>query len=273
MTPNPLNQYFRHPALQVSLPSGGKFYSKNSIDLIENNQYPVLPLTRQDELVFMTDIGQINGASFVSVIQSCIPNIKDAWAIPVIDVDKLLIAIKIATHGSNLTISAQCPACQHQETISVNLSDAIDQIASVDYDIPEQIDDLKIFFKPINYREITDINQNQFSDVDIESLLHDDADLANQAEKIDELLDKVRLLSTQVLTKNILLVQTPEAEVRDPEHIAEWLRNCDRTVYMQLQNSIIARRAPAELKPTAVTCSNCANQYTQAYSLDLSNNE
>jgi hypothetical protein len=68
-------------------------------------------------------------------------------------------------------------------------------------------------------------------------------------------------------------VQTPEAEVRDPEHIAEWLRNCDRTVYMQLQNNIIARRAPAELKPAAVTCSNCANQYTQAYSLNLSNNE
>jgi hypothetical protein len=273
MTPNPLNQYFRHPALQVSLPSGGKFYSENSIVLDENNQYSVLPLTRQDELVFMSDIGQINGASFVSVIQSCVPDIKDAWAVPVVDVDKLLVAIKIATHGPSLTTPVQCPACQHEETILVDLSDAIDQISSVDYDIPEEIDDLKIFFKPISYRQLTEMNQNQFTEVEVESLLQDNADLANQAEKIDELLARVRLLSTQVLTKNIHSVQTPKAEVCDPEHIAEWLRNCDRTVYMQLQNSIIARRAPAELKPAAVTCSNCANQYQQAYNLNLSNNE
>jgi hypothetical protein len=273
MTPNPLNQYFRHSVLQVSLPSGGKFYAENTINPSENNQYPVLAMTRQDELVFMSDVGQATGTAVVSVIESCVPDIKDAWAVPVIDIDKLLTAIKLATHGPELSVVAQCPSCQHEEKISVNLTDAIDQISSVDYDIPEEIDDLKIFFKPITYREITDINQNQFSEIDAESLLQDNADPANQAEKIDELLTKVRSLSTQVLTKNIHSVQTPEAEVRDPEHIAEWLRNCDRTVYMQLQNSIIARRAPAELKPAAVTCSNCANQYTQAYSLDLSNNK
>jgi hypothetical protein len=273
MTPNPLNQYFRHPALQVSLPSSGKFYAKNTINPSENNQYPVLAMTRQDELVFMSDVGQATGTAVVSVIESCVPDIKDAWAVPVIDIDKLLTAIKIATHGPELSVAAQCPACQHEEKISVNLSDAIDKISAIDYDVPDQINDLKVFFKPITYREITDINQNQFDDVDTESLLQDNDDLANQAEKIDKLLAKVRSLSTLVLTKNIHWVQTPTSEVRDAEHIAEWLSNCDRNIYMQLQNSIIARRAPAELKPAAVTCSNCANQYTQAYSLDLSNNE
>jgi hypothetical protein len=273
MTQNPLNQYFRHPALQVSLPSGGKFYAENTINLSNINQYPVLPMTRQDELVFMSDLGQVTGTAVVSVIESCIPDIKDAWTMPAIDIDKLLTAIKIATHGPNLSIAAQCPSCQHEEKISVDLSDAIEHMSAVDYSVPEQIADLKVFFKPITYREITDINQNQFSEVDVESLLQDNADPAMQAEKIDELLSKVRSLSTQVLTKNIHLVQTPAAEVCDPEHIAEWLRNCDRNIYMQLQNSIVARRALAELKPVAVTCSNCSNQYTQAYSLDLSNNE
>jgi hypothetical protein len=273
MTPNPLNQYFRHPALQVSLPSGGKFYAENTISLSNTKQYPVLPMTRQDELVFMSDLGQATGTAVVSVIESCVPDIKDAWAMPAIDIDKLLTAIKIATHGPKLSVAAQCPACQNEEKISVDLSDAIEQISAVDYSQSEQIGNLQVFFKPITYREITDINQNQFSETEIESLLQDNVDLINQTEKIDELLDKVRSLSTQVLTKNIYSVQTPEAEVCDPEHIAEWLRNCDRTIYMQLQNSIVARRAPTELKPVAVTCSNCTNQYSQAYSLDLSNNE
>lgn len=272
MTLNPLNQYFRHPALQVSLPSGGKFYAENAINLSTTNQYPVLSMTRQDELVFMSDIGQATGTAVVSVIESCVPDIKNAWAMPAIDIDKLLTAIKIATHGPELSVAAQCPACQHKEKISVDLSEAIEQISVVDYSQSEQIGNLQVFFKPITYREITNINQNQFSETEIESLLQD-VDLELQAEKIDELLARVRLLSTQVLTKNIYSVKTPEAEVRNPEHIAEWLRNCDRTIYMQLQNSIVARRDPAELKPAAVTCSNCANQYQQAYSLDLSNNE
>jgi Zn ribbon nucleic-acid-binding protein len=272
MTPNPLTQYFRHPALQVSLPSGGKFYAENTINLSTTNQYPVLPMTRQDELVFMSDLGQVTGTAVVSIIESCVPDIKDAWAMPAIDLDKLLTAIKIATHGPKFSVTAQCPACQQEEKISVDLHDAIKHISAVDYDIPEQIADLKIFFKPITYREITDITQNQFSDTEIESLLQD-ADLGMQAEKIDALLTRVRSLSTQVLTKNIHSVQTPAAEVRDPEHIAEWLRNCDRNIYMQLQNSIVVHREPAELKPVAVTCSNCANQYQQVYSLDLSNNE
>ena len=76
---NPLTQYFRHPVLHVSLPSQGKFYPANAIDLIKENQYPILSLTRQDEMVFMTTTGQVSGSSVVSVIQSCVPNIKDAW--------------------------------------------------------------------------------------------------------------------------------------------------------------------------------------------------
>lgn len=273
MNSNPLNQYFRHPALQVSLPSGGKFYTKDAIELSENNQYPVLPMTRQDELVFMSDVGQLSGTAFVSIIESCVPSIKDAWAVPVVDVDKLLTAIKIATHGPIIKVPAQCPSCQHEEEVAVDLTQAIDQISSVDYSIPEQIGDLKVFFKPVNYQQITDINQNQIGNIDADELVNSDIDPAEQEEKINILLSKIRSLSTEVLTKNIQLVQTPESEVNDPEHIAEWLTNCDRNIYMQLQNSIVARRTPAELKPAAVTCSNCANQYQQAYSLDLSNNE
>ena len=41
----------------------------------------------------------VNGETTVEVIQSCMPNIKDAWKIPVIDLDVILIA-----GGSNHTL-------------------------------------------------------------------------------------------------------------------------------------------------------------------------
>ena len=274
MNPNPLNQYFRHPALQVSLPSQGKFYPKNSIDITDNNEYSVLPMTRQDELVFMTAAAQTNGAALVSIIESCIPNIKNAWKMPVIDIDKLLVAVKIATHGAELTVDTECPNCETKNTITVDLKDAMEKIAAVDYNEPAMIQDLKIYFRPISYQQLTDNNQIQFSEEDLVSLLQDDAvEDTVKSEKIDELLKKVRSLATLVLTQNISSVETPAARVTEPDHISEWLNNCDRTTYMQLQDYIVALKAHTELRPTTIVCTNCSTTYDHAYSLDMANSQ
>lgn len=274
MNPNPLNQYFRHPVLHVSLPSQGKFYPKNSIDLTQDNQYPVLPLTRQDELVFMTATGQINGSSIVSIIQSCIPNIKNAWKMPVIDIDKILVAIKIATHGTQLDVVSTCPNCEHSNQMLVDLQSVIDQIPAPDYSAPVEIEDLRVYFKPISYQQLTDNNKIQFNEEDIVSMLQDSTiDEHVKSDKIEKLLEKVRALATTVLCQNIQRVETPTAKVEEPEHISEWLNNCDRTVYMQLQDSIVKYKVDTEIKPADVTCTNCATSYQHVYNLDISNNE
>lgn len=274
MNPNPLNQYFRHPALQVSLPSLGKFYPKNSIELTDNNEYSVLAMTRQDELVFMTAVAQNNGHALVSIVESCVPNIKNAWKMPVIDIDKLLVAVKIATHGAALAVDTECPNCETKNTITVDLKDAMEKITAVDYSEPAVIQDLKIYFRPISYQQMTDNNRIQFDGEDLEVLLQDTtvADTV-KAEKMDLLLQKVRSLATLVLTQNISSVETPTARVTEPAHISEWLNNCDRNTYMLLQDHIVLTKTKTELTPAAVTCTNCGTVYQHAYSLDMANSQ
>jgi hypothetical protein len=274
MNPNPLNLYFRHPVLQVSLPSLGKFYPKNSIELIDNNEYSVLAMTRQDELVFMTAVAQNNSHALVSIVESCVPNIKNAWKMPVIDIDKLLVAVKIATHGAALAVDTECPNCETKNTITVDLKDAMEKIAAVDYSEPAVIQDLKIYFRPISYQQMTDNNRIQFDGEDLETLLQDTtvADTV-KAEKMDLLLQKVRSLATLVLTQNISSVETPTARVTEPAHISEWLNNCDRNTYMLLQDHIVLTKTQTELAPAAVTCTNCSTAYQHAYSLDMANSQ
>ena len=51
MNTNPLKQYFRRPAIYIKLPSEGKYYPEGTIDLPDNKELPVYPMTAIDEIM------------------------------------------------------------------------------------------------------------------------------------------------------------------------------------------------------------------------------
>src|SRR6056300_1622120 len=99
---SPLQKFYRQPKLYLSLPSDGKYYPPGVLETTETGEYPVYSMTAKDELAFKTPDALINGQSTVDVIQSCIPNIKNAWEMPSLDLDAALIAIRIATYGEHM---------------------------------------------------------------------------------------------------------------------------------------------------------------------------
>ena len=99
---NPLAKHFRQPAIYIQLTSQGKFWPENTLELPVTGKIPVYPMTARDEITLRTPDALINGTSVVEVVQSCCPNIKDAWEMPSIDVDSTLIAIRIASFGHGI---------------------------------------------------------------------------------------------------------------------------------------------------------------------------
>ena len=95
---NPLNKYFRQAAIHITLPSNGD-YPPHVITPSATGEFPVMPMTAKDEIKFKTPDALMNGQGVVDVIQSCCPDIKDAWQIRSHDLDTILIAIRIATYG------------------------------------------------------------------------------------------------------------------------------------------------------------------------------
>ena len=84
---NPLKQYFRQPAIYIKLPSQGKYYSPDALNPSITGEYPVYPMTAIDEITYRTPDAMFNGQATVNVIQSCVPDIKNAWQTPAMDMD------------------------------------------------------------------------------------------------------------------------------------------------------------------------------------------
>lgn len=272
MNPNPLSQYFRTPALHVSLPSQGKFYEKNSLVQTADHQYPILPMSRQDELVY-SSVSAHSGSMIASIIASCVPNIKDVWKMPAIDIDKLLVAIKVASNGNLLMTNTVCTNCQIENKIEIDLTQVLDQFETPDYDQPLVLQDLKIYFRPILYQQANDNIADQISEQAVLDTINDDLDQDVRSQKIDQLLHKVRDLASTVLAKHIRCIQTPSTQVDSQLHIIEWLANCDRDTYFRLQQHVIAIKQQTETSPIETTCLACNTVYQSDYTLNLANQE
>jgi len=267
MNPNPLSQYFRSPALHVTLPSQGKFYARDALETTEDNQYPVLPLSRQDELVYLSAGADV--LSIASIIASCVPNIKDVKKMPVIDVDKLLVAVRIASQGSVLQDTATCTNCETENPITVDLNQVLDRFESPDYSQPLTINDLQVYFRPIIYQQANANVTNGLDEQAIADAIDDTVDPAIRTRQIEQLLEKIRSMSTAVLSQHILYIQTPAARVDNSAHITDWLNNCEKSVYIQLQQHIVSIKQQTELQPVSVTCSACSTEFRHSYSMNL----
>jgi len=130
---NPLTKYFRQPALYINLPSGGNYWPEGTLELDENNQVAVYPMTARDELTLKTPDALMNGQSVVDVIKSCCPQIKDPWRMPAMDTDFILIAIRIASYGENMDFRSTCPECEEESPYEVHLPTMLDQVKSPNY--------------------------------------------------------------------------------------------------------------------------------------------
>jgi hypothetical protein len=125
---NPLSQYFRQPSIYVKLPSKGEYYTPGSISMSANGELPVLPMTAIDEITYRTPDALYNGQATVNVIQSCVPAVKDAWAVPAVDLDTLLIGIRIASYGHDMDFATRCPACGNESEHTIDLRSVLDHI-------------------------------------------------------------------------------------------------------------------------------------------------
>ena len=111
MAQNPLQNYFRQPKVFLKLPSMGIY---NKPEAIQGNveNIPVYGMTGMDEIILKTPDALISGESTVKVIQSCCPTIVDAWDVSNLDIDALLVAVRIATYGNTMNVSYTCKKCE-----------------------------------------------------------------------------------------------------------------------------------------------------------------
>ena len=267
---NPLTQYFRQPSIYIKLPSGGQNYQPGSIDMPLNGELPVYPMTAIDEITYRTPDALFNGQATVNVIQSCVPNIKNAWSVPSIDLDTILIAIRIASYGHDMEFATTCPGCNETTEQSVDLRTMLDALRAPDYNSHITHSDLEIYFRPLNYQNLNDNSRLQFEQQKLLQVIPDST--VSEADKMTALTTAFKQLTeitVQSLALSITVIKTPTAQVREPAFIEEFLKNCDRDLFNQIRDHVMRLRELSELQPLRLTCTSCSNQYEQALTLDM----
>ena len=248
---NPLNKYFRQPAIYVSLPTGGD-YPPHVVTPSKTGEFGVMPMTAKDEIRFKTPDALMNGQGVVDVIQSCVPDIKDAWQIKSYDLDTILIAIRIATYGETMEISFNVPGVNEQVSHTVNLPTILEQIKSSKVDSYFTLKDgLKITVRPLTYKDMTSTSLQTFQQQKMYTAVQD-SQLPDEekATKFNDAFKRLTELNSSILLKNIdSITMTEGTVITDPNHIKEFVDNANATLIKEIETNLTNLRSQGAVKP------------------------
>ena len=253
---NPLTTFMRQPKIYIRLPSNGMYWPDRSIIIPENGEIPVFSMTAKDELAFKTPDALMNGQAVVDVIQSCLPNIKDAWKCPNIDLDAILIAIRIATYGEMMDISHLVPVINEEVTHQIDLRMLLDQLVNISkWDETVNIDEnLTCFIRPLNYKHITLTSIKTFETQRLMQAVNDDT-LTDEKklEIFNKSFTSMTDITLNLIVDSIEAIKTPEIIVEDKQFIREFLQNADTSIYQKIQEHITNQKQISGIKPMLIT--------------------
>ena len=252
---NPLAGFMRQPKIYITLPSKGAYWAPGSIEIPENEEFPVYSMTAKDELTFKTPDALMNGQAVVDVIQSCIPNIKDAWKTPNIDLDMILIAIRIATYGESMEVTHTVPNTTEEVTHNVDLRVLVDQLVnSSPWEEAVQLDnDLMCFVRPLTYKHVTMISLKTFETQRLmQAVNNDDLSEEKKLEIFNNSFSVMTDITVDLIADSIQAIQTPDALVKDHKFIKEFLQNADKTVYQKIQEHISRMKEKSGIQPLRI---------------------
>ena len=250
---NPLQKYFRQPKIYLSLPSNGKYYPAGSLEISENGEYPVFPMTARDEIMIKTPDALLNGQATASVITSCIPAIKDPFNMPSMDLDACLIAIRIATYGEMMEVSIKVPVTGEDKEFDLDLRIMLDQFSNVDYNSAIELDGMIVNLRPLTYGEFTETSRKTFDEQRIFNVIND-SDIAegDKLATFTESFKKLTDLTILTLEKSIASIEVGDDVVTDQAHIKEFIANTDKGLFESVTNHIEEQRTKFEVKPLVV---------------------
>ena len=209
-------------------------------------------MTAKDEIRFKTPDALMNGQGVVDVIESCCPEIKDAWQIKSYDLDTILIAIRIATYGETMDMSFTVPGANETVSHSVNLPALLDQVKNVK--ITSEVvlkDGLKIIVGPLTYRDMTQASLQTFQQQKMYAAVQDSQMSDDEkSSRFNDAFKKLTDLNEGILLKNMQSIRMQDGtEISDPAHIKEFVDKANASLIKEIETQIMQLRSQGAVKP------------------------
>ena len=250
-TANPLSMYMRQPKIYIRLPSNGVFWPEDSLDISETGEYPVYSMTAKDELMLKVPDALMNGQAVVDVIQHCMPNIKNAWNTPNLDLDMILIAIRLATYGEMMTTPIKFGndlELEYQVDLRLIMDSLMNQITWIDT-VPVS-EELTVFVRPLTYRQISTAAIKTFETQKLMQMVNNKE--ITDDDKVKMFRESFKTLSDATLgtiSDSISRIDSVHGSTEDPAHIKEFVENIDKDIFNGIQKHLESLRDINAIKP------------------------
>ncbi len=271
---NPLNQYFRVPGLHVTLPSRGAFCAEGELELSMNNELAVYPMAAKDEIWSKNPDGLLNGYSVENIIKSCVPGVKNPRRLPSQDIDYLLLAIKKASYGNTLAISATCPKCKQNHDYECSIDDIMNTARPLQSEYSVRLsDELVAMVRPYDYQATTRTNLAAFEETKLlQSLLSVELGEQERVKVFSDSFKKIATLNLDLITDCVVSIISPQAVVTESAHIREFLENAPRQFINAINDYMEVFKDTGIDRNIELTCHNdeCAHVWKTEISFDPS---
>lgn len=279
---NPLAKYFRQPSLYITLPSLGKWYTQDQVKydhVSDDGQYrevAIYPYTAMDEILLRSPDALLSGVAIVSTMKSCVPAFTDHWEILTCDVDKILIAMRIASYGPKMEIETTCPHCETNSNYEVDLASLLDTFRTIDYQPAQLSNGLTLHFRPITYRVATKINTLRFNNEKLNLKLQqqiEDEPTADSSKLMEEIIKASKDINNFTIAATIEKITAPDGNVvTNYSQILDFISNVPKELFSQIETAITnTLSANKSFDDFDITCSNCQNHFNVPFSFDYSN--
>ena len=253
---NPLAKHLRQPKIYIKLPSEGNYWPGKSLEKTETGEYPVYAMTAKDEITFKTPDALLNGQATVDVIQSCMPNIKDAWKMPSIDSDAILIAIRMASFGNSIDMSATVPNTEITKDFTLDLQTIFDRYQSAVYEDTFQIPGFKVQIKPVDYKTMTSQAVKAFEQQRIFAIVNNDSiDDKEKLERFQKSFKNLTEINLGIVMGSVVAIQPDDSDeaVVNEKYIREFLESCEAPIYNAIEDHISKQKEKFTQAPLDVT--------------------
>jgi hypothetical protein len=269
---NPLSSFFRQPKIYVTLPSKGEFYPEGALEVSPTGEYAVFAMTARDELLFKTPDALMNGSATAEVFRSCVPAIKDPWAVPSLDVDAILCAIRIATYGAEMDVSATCPKCQTVNDAVVDLRSVLDNLNKIQFQQTVEIEGkMLIHLQPMNYKQITKTALKALEHQRIFQVINDES--ISEQDKLRLFQDsfvKLTDMTIDTAANCISKIESTAGTTDNPEFIKEFLQNADKSVFKAINDAVNKSQESGTMSTFHSKCEKCETEWDVSLTLDSS---
>ncbi len=272
-----LDEYKRQPKLFVDIPSSGTFYDHTVFEDSQFVQIPIYAMTAADDIMAKTPDALFSGKAVASVLESCVPLLKDPWQLIKTDLEYLLTAIRIASTGSKTDMKATCNVCNTENAVEIDLQNVLAHYDNFNPAASFKFKDLTINLRPITFKQLSDLGielyQKQRTLFQLQAADMDQDEKNKQAAAV---ANDVLTLTTRALTKYIISISKDDKAETNSNIISNFIEENDSEISKMFTTEITKFITLASYPELKIQCAGeinderCTNTYSVEYNSDFS---